>query len=173
MAKKSIYAFKNINWQHWRPSVHAALVFVIKRGKILLIRKKRGLGAGNITGPGGKVEDNELTYDCAVREIQEELNITPMHLAFSGSNRFQFTDGLAMQMHIYTTSDYIGTPSETDEAAPLWYPVQDIPYDEMWEDDRLWMPLMLSNKSFNGCFLFNDGQMLGYQLSLADNHSND
>lgn len=26
----------------------------------------------------------------------------------------------------------------------------DIPYDKMWEDDRIWFPIMLSGKEFQG-----------------------
>lgn len=40
----------------------ATLMFVIDeaRGEVLLIRKKRGLGAGKINGPGGKIDPGKL-----------------------------------------------------------------------------------------------------------------
>ena len=31
-------------------------MFVVQKGRILLIRKKRGIGAGKVNGPGGKFE---------------------------------------------------------------------------------------------------------------------
>ena len=36
----------DINWNTWVPEETATLMFVIKDEQILLIRKKRGLGAG-------------------------------------------------------------------------------------------------------------------------------
>ena len=40
----------------WTPDILATLMFVVQDGKILLIRKKRGIGAGKVNGPGGKFE---------------------------------------------------------------------------------------------------------------------
>ena len=53
------------------------------------------------------------------------------------------------------SSDYEGTPTETDEA---------IPYEEMWEDDKVWLPLMLQGKACSGRYLFDNDTMLDYQL---------
>lgn len=36
--------------------------------RVLLMRKKRGVGAGLYNGPGGKVEPDESPRECAVRE---------------------------------------------------------------------------------------------------------
>ena len=44
---------EEIDWNAWEPQQRATLLFVIHGGEILLIRKKRGLGAGKINGPGG------------------------------------------------------------------------------------------------------------------------
>ena len=66
------------DWQNWKPSVLATLMFIVdeQTQKVLLIRKKRGLGAGKINGPGGKIDPGESSLDCAVRETQEELGVT-------------------------------------------------------------------------------------------------
>lgn len=61
-----------IDWASWKAKDPATLVFVVKEGSILLIRKKRGLGAGKINGPGGRLEAGERPLEGAVREAQEE-----------------------------------------------------------------------------------------------------
>ena len=38
--------FEDIDWATWKPVETATLVFVQRDDEILLIRKKRGLGAG-------------------------------------------------------------------------------------------------------------------------------
>lgn len=45
----------------------------------------------------------------------------------------------------------------TLEMKPQWYPESMIPYDQMWEDDRIWLPELLSSEdaSVNYTFWFN------------------
>ncbi len=154
----------DIDWDNWQAKDPATLLFVIRDNKILLIRKKRGLGKGKINGPGGKLDVGETLEQCAIRELQEELLITPGKLSYHGDNCFQFTDGYSIHVHIYSTTDYQGTPTETDEAIPLWFDLDKIPYQEMWEDDDLWIPLMLAGKSFTGRFLFDSDTMLDQHI---------
>ena len=59
-------------------------------------------------------------------------------------------------MHIFTASKFKGEPISTDEAEPRWFPLEQIPYGEMWPDDTVWMPLMLAGKKFMGKFYFDE-----------------
>jgi 8-oxo-dGTP diphosphatase len=51
----------DIDWTTWKPTDRATLLFVVDRpnGRILLIEKKRGLGAGKVNGPGGRIDEGE------------------------------------------------------------------------------------------------------------------
>ncbi len=157
-------AIRDIDWSEWQAKDPATLVFVVKNGSILLIRKKRGLGAGKINGPGGRLEPGELPVDGAVREAQEELHITPLGLQYRGENLFQFVDGYSIHVHVFTANDYEGQPTETEEAAPLWFRLDAIPWDEMWEDDRLWLPLALEGVRFSARYIFEGERMLDHQI---------
>ena len=66
----------------------------------------------------------------------------------------------------YTTG-LRGTPVETDEAVPMWVDIGAIPYDEMWEDDRIWLPLLLEWKQFSGYWIFDGDRMLDYRLDVV------
>ncbi len=156
--------FAEIEWSTWQPEQRATLVFVICASRVLLIHKKRGLGAGKINGPGGRIDPGETELACAIREAQEELRITPTGLEQSGALLFQFTDGLSIHVTVFRASGHLGEPEETDEAKPLWVALDAIPYEQMWADDRLWIPLMLAGKKFVGRFLFDDDALLGYEL---------
>lgn len=144
----------------WVPLERATLCFVIQDGRILLIRKKRGLGAGKINGPGGRLESGESPLEAAIRETEEELGVTPTDLQWGGILRFQFLDGYSLECTVFLASSAIGEPIETDEAVPLWTDLQAIPYHEMWADDVHWLPGVISGGKFLGYFRFDGDEML-------------
>jgi 8-oxo-dGTP diphosphatase len=156
----------DIDWDNWIPQQRATLLFVIRDGQMLLIEKKRGLGAGKINGPGGRLDPDESPWQCAIREVQEELHVTPLGVQQCGELAFQFVDGLSIFVHVFTAQDCKGVPQETDEATPLWVPLGQIPFDRMWADDCLWFPLMLAGQQFQGRFLFDGDTLLGHHLTL-------
>ena len=156
-----------IDWRHWQPTEYATLCFVIHKGQILLIHKKRGLGAGKINGPGGRLESGETPEQAAVREVQEELGVTPVGLKRGGTLHFQFLDGYKLHVAVFTAANCLGQPIETDEATPLWKAVDQIPYEEMWQDDPHWLPLVLAGTQFSGYFVFEKDQLLNYRVETS------
>ncbi len=158
----------DIDWKNWNPREQATLLFVIRDGQVLLIHKKTGLGAGNINGPGGRLEPGETPIAAAVREVQEELCITPTGVAYAGELFFQFVDGHSIHGFVYTATSFTGEPTETREATPLWTPLDQIPYDRMWADDRHWIPLMLEGIPFHGYFIFDGPKMLDYRVDTEN-----
>ena len=157
----------DLNWDQWQPQEIATLLFVVQGDQILLIRKKRGLGAGKVNGPGGRREGTETPMECAIRETKEELLIEASVVNQYGQLDFQFTNGYALRCFVFRADEYTGTPTETNEAIPLWCNTKEIPYDEMWEDDKIWLPLLLRRQNFAGQFIFDDDKMLDYQLAKA------
>lgn len=143
----------------------ATILFIIKDGQILLIEKKRGLGAGKINGPGGKIDPGESPLQAAIRETQEELVITPHTPRKLGELQFSMSDCPDILCHVYRADDYNGTPTETEEAAPLWVALDAIPYHRMWEDDQHWLPLLLDEQFFLGRFVFEGDHLLWSQVS--------
>ena len=153
-----------VDWSRWKPQQRATLLFVLRDAEILLIHKKRGLGAGKINGPGGRIDAGETPLEAAIREVQEELRVTPVGVRQCGELRFQFLDGLSIHGYVFTATGCEGEPQETDEAIPIWAPIDEIPYPRMWADDRLWLPLMLEGHYFDGRFLFDGDDMRAYQI---------
>jgi len=149
-----------VDWARWSPRERATLLFVVRGGEILLIRKKRGLGAGKINGPGGRLEAGETARACAVREVEEELRVTPFRVRACGELDFQFLDGLSIHVSAFRAGGCSGEPRETAEAIPLWTPIDAIPYEQMWADDPLWLPHLLAERRFAGRFLFDGDRML-------------
>ena len=156
-----------IDWSSWKPLELGTLCFVVRGGEILLMRKKRGLGAGKIVAPGGRVEAGETSRACAIREVEEELCVTPTGVVACGEHRFQFVDGYSIHVFAFKATGLEGEPRETEEGLPLWTPLDRIPYEQMWEDNRVWLPLMLSGVPFSGRYVFEDDRMLDYALEHA------
>ena len=153
-----------IDWDSWTGEILATLMFIIKDGQILLIEKKRGLGAGKINGPGGKIDPGETALEAVIRETQEELHVTPHAPRKLGELQFSMSDYPDILCHVYRSDDWTGTPTETDEAVPVWTALEEIPYHRMWEDDQHWLPLLVSEQSFRGRFVFEGERMLWKEM---------
>lgn len=87
-----------------------------------------------------------------------------------GVLNFSFTCGTIPEIrcHVFMASSFKGAPSETPEAEPFWCPVDEIPYDLMWQDDRFWLPAMLDGKQFEAFFTFEGDRMLEFCLTTGD-----
>ena len=156
------------DWSAWQPTERANLCFVTRGDEVLLIHKKRGLGAGKINGPGGRLEPGETAAQAAVREVQEELGVTPNEPQVRGELHFQFADGYALHCTVFLANGCEGEPIETDEAIPLWVRRDEIPFDRMWADDRHWLPGVLEGRCFRGFFEFDGETMLAHNLEWVE-----
>lgn len=155
---------EDVDWETWSPTDRATLIFVVEKDSILLIEKKRGLGAGKVNGPGGRIDPGESPLECALREIQEELCVRAEEAREHGVLRFHFVDGYKLHCHVFRAARCIGTPVETDEAVPLWTPLDAIPFHRMWADDALWLPLLVAGERFRGRFVFDGDRMLAHEI---------
>lgn len=147
----------------------ATLCFVVRGGEVLLIEKRRGLGAGWYNGPGGKLEAGETPRECVIREVREEVGIevgsgvrteTDSRLEKVGELTFTLDGEGHTFCHVFRTEEYDGEPTTSPEAHPVWFPLEDVPYDRMWEDDSLWLPGVLAGRSVRGTFAFEGGEPL-------------
>jgi 8-oxo-dGTP diphosphatase len=156
----------DIDWSKWTPAEEATLLYVIRDGKVLLIHKKRGLGAGKVNAPGGRVQQGETPREAAIREFEEELRVTPVGVVEVGEVLFHQLDATAIRIHVFSASNCIGEPRATEEAVPFWVPVDRVPFGRMWEADRHWLPLLLRGESFQARTLFDGDALLGFDIGL-------
>lgn len=128
------------------------LLFLRREGEILLAMKKRDFGKGNWNGVGGKVDRGETVAEAAVRECQEEIGVTPRNLQLAGHLKFYAADdpNFLHDTVIYVATEWDGDLQTTDEMEPRWFAENNIPYDHMWPDDLLWMPMLLKGRLFAG-----------------------
>lgn len=154
------------NWDDFTPEDQAVLMFVQDGPSVLLINKKRGLGAEKVNAPGGRLEQGESFLEAAIRECQEEVRITPVHPKKVGELFFRFTNGHSIYGEVFWSTTHIGKAGETDEADPFWCPLHELPYDRMWSDDRIWLPAVVLGHHIRGFFDFRDDLMLAGQVDF-------
>lgn len=141
----------------------ATLCHLVDGDETLLIHKKRGVGSGQWIGPGGKVDPGETVRECVVREVHEEVGIEVLDPERVGVFVYRSDDWDAL-VHVFRATAYEGTPEETEEADPAWFPVGDLPFEEMWATDRDWLPHVLDGERFRGRFVYSDGEPESVEL---------
>lgn len=155
----------DIDWEGWQGEMPATLMFVVQGNRVLLIDKLRGIGQGKINGPGGKIDPGETPEQCVIRECQEELHITPLQPIKMGELLFAMSDIPDIHCHVFMAHAFDGVPTPTEEANPRWTEIDQIPWDQMWEDDRCWLPQMLEGQKFLGKFIFEGERMQWHEMT--------
>ena len=142
--------------------------------RLLLGKKKRGFGTGKFNGFGGKVEPGETLVECAIREMQEESGVRIKNPSYRGFLHFDF-DGRpdeVLEVHVFLATEWEGSHVESDEMAPEWVDEDSIPFEQMWKDDKYWIPMLLADNCFEGVFVFRGhDEILSYTLSKRESMS--
>ena len=152
-------------------TTEATLLMIVGEGLVLLQRKASGrFGEGKWNGVGGKVMPGEDPEDCVRREALEETGLRVGALTRHGTLRHYFGDVKepTWTVHHYSTGDFDGDPEESEEGELRWFSLDRIPYDEMWQDDRHWLPLLLEGRGFDGDFYFNEDASRLLEARLID-----
>ena len=151
--------------------LQTTLLYLFSKKQILLAMKKRGFGVGKYNGIGGKLELGETVEQAMIRETQEEIGVTPTNYQKHGVLQFDVYlkgEHVLEDVHIFTATEFDGEPRETEEMRPAWFALDKIPYDKMFQTDKIWLPLVLEKcVCFEGVFKFStdlDSKLINYEL---------
>lgn len=142
------------------------LVYVIDdQERVLLGRKKRGFGLGKWNGPGGKLEEGETIEECAIRECKEEVDVDLHEVQYMGymDHFFADSDVHDLQVHVFLSRSFSGNAKETPELEPHWFSLEEIPLNQMWDDDRYWLHDCLQGKKQFLRFWFEGEKVVRYE----------
>jgi len=133
------------------------LCVIHQHSRVLLGMKKHGFGVGRWNGFGGKIQNGETIEEAASREIKEEAGIVAIGIEKRGIIDFEFKGNPEiLEVHIFRSSKIEGKLVESEEMRPQWFNIDEIPFANMWPDDKYWFPLFLQDKKFRGKFLFDN-----------------
>ena len=138
-----------------KPTFLTNLCLIRQGEQVLLAMKKRGFGVGKWNGYGGKVAPGETMEESLIREVQEESGLIIRNFKKVGFLTFDNTDRI-VDMEVFDTEDFEGELIETEEMAPQWFSVYNLPFEKMWPSDPLWYKLYLQGKYFEGEVVFDE-----------------
>ena len=150
----------------------ATLCYLRYRSRVLLLRKAKGLfGEGKWNAPGGKLIGGETPEEGTLREMLEETGLKVSGLHFHGILNFYLgrSRRLDQVVFVFSCVRHTGKMRRSREGILRWFLIHQIPYSEMWEDDREWLPFLLEGENFVGDFHFTDnyGCLIGHKLHLT------
>lgn len=132
------------------------ICYVFNRdGQVLLQRKARGFGQGKWNGPGGKKEKGESIEDSVKREVLEETCLEILNPRIRGELGFVFPDKKdSFFSYVFVVTEFQGEPKDTGEGVLKWFDLDNIPLEEMWDDDRYWLKRVLGGEYLKMKFYF-------------------
>jgi len=121
--------------------------------------KLEGFGAGKYNGFGGKFDTakgDKVIEDTAVRELVEEsalvAKVSDLEKKAVIDFVFPAKPASNQRVHVYFLAIWDGNPQRTEEMDPQQFSVNDMPYAQMWDSDKLWLPELLQGKKFYARF---------------------
>jgi len=138
----------------------ATLCYAFRRGKVLLQLKSKGLfGGGRWNAPGGKLLNGESPEAGAAREALEETGLSMQNLHFHGILNFHLGESkrLDQVVFVFSSRSVKGRLRKSVEGELNWFAKAQIPYDQMWQDDQVWLHLLLEGRSLVGNFYYSEG----------------
>ena len=143
---------------------NTTLCYIERDGAYLMIhriKKQNDMNKDKWIGVGGKFEDGESPFDCARREIKEETGLTVDKLEYRGIVTFVSDLYGTEYMHLFTCDDFTGKLREDcDEGELLWIDKKEVTKLPIWEGDKIFFDLLLTEKRFFSLKLVYSGDKL-------------
>jgi len=113
---------------------------------------------------------------AAARELMEECGalVPPEQLRPVAKITFVFPaqPDWDQTVHVFLVTSWQGQLAETREMRPAWFPRDGLPFDQMWQDNRLWLPDVLAGHTVVARYTFaNDNATV--QLVERSEHGGD
>lgn len=131
-------------------------------------KKDHDVNHGKWIGVGGKLEPDEMPEECLLREVEEETGLRLLSYEYRGILTFIAEGWESEYIHLYTASEFEGTPGECREGTLKWIPKDQIETLSLWEGDKIFLRLLKETTAFFSLKLRYQGdQLLESKLILS------
>ena len=124
------------------------------------IKKKNDLSHDKWIGVGGKFEEDESPEECVLREAREETGLTLTDYKYRGLVTFVSNVAETEYMHLFTATEWTGTPIPCDEGELAWIKKADLLSLPLWEGDKIFLRLLDTDEPFFSLKLRYEGEHL-------------
>jgi 8-oxo-dGTP diphosphatase len=108
-------------WDNYAYTALIVFCFLLRDGRILLIRRANEPYKGEITVPGGRKKRGESLQEACVREMREETGYILGKLEFAGIlHAYRQNDSMEYVSNYFVCRDFEGELKESDEGELLW-----------------------------------------------------
>lgn len=140
------------------------LCYIEKDGAYLMmhrVKKQNDINKDKYVGIGGKIENGETPFDCAIREIKEETGVSPRRMRYRGVITFVSDLYGTEIMHLFTADGFDGKLKQTcDEGELVWIKKKDVYNLPVWEGDKIFFKLLEKESEFFNLTLVYEGEKL-------------
>lgn len=160
------------------PGKLSTLCYIERDGQYLMLHrvvKKNDVNKDKWIGVGGHFEEEESPEECLLREVWEETGYTLTDYRFRGIVTFVSGDGVTEYMHLFTATDFTGTPIPCNEGVLEWVPIEKVWDLNLWEGDKIFFRLLDENVPFfslkltyNGHGILQEAILNGKPLELFE-----
>ncbi|QJB57997.1 (deoxy)nucleoside triphosphate pyrophosphohydrolase [Pseudodesulfovibrio sp. zrk46] len=103
-----------------KPLIEVVAGIIWQDGQYLAVERPEGAKmAGWWEFPGGKIEPGESRDDAIVRELQEELGVTPVEFEYWRDLKHEY-DEFVVQLYFFHISNYTGRLTSLEDQRMEW-----------------------------------------------------
>jgi 8-oxo-dGTP diphosphatase len=148
----------------------ATLCYVRQSAKTLMIhrvKKENDIHEGKWNGLGGKLEPGESPEECVIREVLEESGLRATRIHFKGFLTFPlFARNEDWYAFVFVVDAFDGDLIDSPEGNLEWIDDDRLLSLNLWEGDRLFLPLLDQPGLFSGKIVYQDGRLVSHQLEI-------
>jgi 8-oxo-dGTP diphosphatase len=147
----------------------ATLCYLRRAGKTLMVyrnKKPNDMHMGKWNGLGGKLDPGESPEECAVREVFEESGLHANELILKGFLTFpNFSNEEDWYAFVYLIPSFSGSLVDSPEGDLRWIDNEMLLDLNLWEGDRIFLPLLDRRGVFSGKFVYKNGGLVEHQIT--------
>lgn len=140
--------------------VLATLIYCIKEGHVLLLKRKKAPSVGMWVAPGGKVQNGKSPFECAVRELREETGLCAEEVYFRGLvTEVSPQADWQWMLFLFVATSFSGeVVSDEREGVLRWWALSEEQVRHMPEVGQVFFPQMcdLSRAPYHARFVYDE-----------------